>query len=38
MQRIWGQNLTRLSPKIIHENAIKSILPDINTYIGSVMS
>ena len=29
MQRISDQNLTRLSPKIISENAVKSILADI---------
>ena len=31
MQQISDQNLTRLSQKIISENADKSILADINT-------
>ena len=32
MQRISDQNLTRLSPKIISENAVKSILADITHF------
>ena len=31
MPWISDQNLTRLSPKIISENAVKSMLADINT-------
>ena len=32
MQRISDQNLTGLSPKIISENAVKSILADITHF------